>query len=38
MIVSADDYEGAVEVVRACPAAHSPGASLEIRELVGAKM
>ena len=38
MIVSADNYDGAVEVVRACPAAHMPGASLEIRELTGAKM
>jgi hypothetical protein len=38
MIVSADDYEGAVEVVRACPAAQMPGAALEIRELTGAKM
>jgi hypothetical protein len=38
MIVSADDYDGAVVVVRACPAAHLPGASLEIRELTGAKM
>src|SRR3954469_2977909 len=38
MIVSADSYDGAVEVVRACPAAQMPGASLEIRELTGAKM
>ena len=38
MIVSAENYDGAVEVVRACPAVHSPGASLEIRELSGAKM
>lgn len=38
MIVSADDYDGAVEVVRACPAAQMPGAALEIRELTGAKM
>jgi hypothetical protein len=38
MIVSADSYDGAVEVVRACPAVHSPGASLEIREMSGAKM
>ncbi len=38
MIVSADDYDGAVEVVRACPAAHMPGVSLEIREMAGAKM
>jgi hypothetical protein len=38
MIVSADDYDGAVEVVRACPAVQAPGAILEIRELMGAKM
>jgi hypothetical protein len=38
MIVSADDYDAAVEVVMACPAAQVPGASLEIRELTGAKM
>ena len=38
MIVSAESYDGAVAVVRACPAAHAPGALLEIRELAGAKM
>ena len=38
MIVSAETYDGAVEVVRACPAVHAPGASLEIREMAGAKM
>src|SRR5258705_9456691 len=38
MIVSAEDYDGAVEVVRACPAVHAPGASLEIREMTGARM
>jgi hypothetical protein len=38
MIVSAETYDGAVEVVRACPAVHAPGASLEIREMTGAKM
>ncbi|HYS09488.1 MAG TPA: YciI family protein [Myxococcales bacterium] len=38
MFVSAEDYDGAVEVVRACPAVHTPGAFLEIRELTGAKM
>jgi hypothetical protein len=38
MIVSAASYDGAVEVVKACPAAQVPGASLEIREMVGAKM
>jgi hypothetical protein len=38
MIVSAENYDGAVEVVRACPAVHAPGVSLEIREMTGAKM
>jgi hypothetical protein len=38
MIVSAEDYERAVEVVRACPAVEAPGARFEIREMVGAKM
>ena len=38
MIVAADGLDGAVEVVRACPAANVPGASLEIRQMTGAKM
>ncbi len=38
MIIGADDYEGAVEVVRAMPGAEAPGASFEIRRLAGAKM
>ena len=38
MIVSAENYDRAVEVVRACPAVHAPGALLEIREMAGAKM
>jgi hypothetical protein len=38
MIVSAESYDGAVAVVRACPAVHAPGALLEVRELAGAKM
>ena len=38
MIISADDYDGAAEVVRACPAVNGPGVSLEIREMSGAKM
>jgi len=38
MIVSAESYDGAVEVARACPAVHAPGVSLEIREMAGAKM
>ena len=38
MIVSAKDIDAAVEVVRACPAVHAPGVSMEIREMSGAKM
>jgi hypothetical protein len=38
MIVAAETYEGAVEIVRACPAVDAPGARLEIRELAGRKM
>jgi hypothetical protein len=38
MIIAAETYDGAVAVVRACPAVHAPGALLEIRELVGAKV
>ena len=38
MIVTVDNYDAAVGVVTACPAAHVPGALLEIRELTGAKM
>ena len=38
MIVSAADYNRAVEVVKACPAAQFPGVALEIREMVGASM
>jgi hypothetical protein len=38
MVVSAESYDAAVEIVRACPAVHAPGASLEIRETAGAKM
>jgi hypothetical protein len=38
MIVAAETYEGAVELVRACPAVDAPGALLEIRELLGRKM
>ena len=38
MIVAAENYDRAVEVVRACPAVHAPGALLEIRETAGAKM
>src|SRR5690348_6815877 len=38
MIVAAETYDGAVELVRACPAVDAPGALLEIRELLGRKM
>jgi hypothetical protein len=38
MIIAAETYDGAVEVVRACPAVDAPGALLEIRELAGRKM
>jgi hypothetical protein len=38
MIVSAESYDRAVELVSACPAVQAPGAALEIREMVGAKM
>jgi hypothetical protein len=38
MIVAADDLDGAVEVVKACPAVQMPGAALEIREMTGASM
>ena len=33
MIVTADDYEGAVAVVKAMPMMQSPGACVEIREM-----
>jgi hypothetical protein len=38
MIVSAENFDGAVEVVRACPAVNMPGVSLEIREMAGRSM
>jgi hypothetical protein len=38
MIISAANYEAAVQVVRACPAVRAPGAVFEIREMAGAKM
>lgn len=38
MIVSAENIDGAVEVVRACPAVNAPGARLEIREMAGRSM
>jgi hypothetical protein len=38
MIVAAESYDGAVAIVRACPAVQSPGALLEIRQMAGAKM
>ena len=38
MIISAENYDGAVKVVQACPAMQAPGATMEIREMAGAKM
>ena len=38
MIVAADDFDGAIEVVKACPASQFPGTAMEIRELSGARM
>jgi len=38
MIVSAENFDGAVEVVRACPVVNIPGVSLEIREMAGRSM
>lgn len=35
MILSTDSYDGAVEVVRACPGLKGPGGSMEIRQLMG---
>ena len=38
MIVSAESFDGAIEVVRACPASQMPGVTLEIREMAGRSM
>jgi hypothetical protein len=38
MIVSAETFDGAVEVVKACPAVQMPGVSMEIREMGGRSM
>ena len=38
MIVSAENFDRAEEVVRACPAVNVPGVSLEIREMAGRSM
>ncbi len=38
MIVSAETFDGAVHVVRACPAVNMPGVSMEIREMAGRSM
>jgi hypothetical protein len=38
MIISAENFDGAVEVVRACPASQMPGVSMEIREMAGRSM
>jgi hypothetical protein len=35
MIVSAESYEGALEVARGCPGVMSPGTSVEVREMSG---
>jgi hypothetical protein len=35
MIVAADSYDRAVEVVRECPGVRMPGSSVEIREIAG---
>jgi hypothetical protein len=34
-IVAADNYDGALEVAKACPVLFAPGASIEVRELAG---
>jgi hypothetical protein len=34
-IVSAKDYDSAVEVAKACPILRAPGARIEVRELAG---
>jgi len=38
MMVAAESYEGAVEVMRACPVVRILGMSLEIRAMTGAKI
>ncbi len=38
MIVAADDYDGAVAVVTACPAMQMPGVAMEVRQLAGRSM
>jgi hypothetical protein len=35
MILAAESYEGAMEVARESPGMKGPGASLEIREMMG---
>jgi hypothetical protein len=35
MIVAADSYDRAIEVVRECPGVMMPGSSVEIREIAG---
>jgi hypothetical protein len=34
-LVSAKDYDAAVEIARACPILRAPGARIEVRELAG---
>ena len=35
MVVTAENYEGALEVARECPGVVRPGSSVEIREITG---
>ena len=36
MVVAAENYDDAIEVVRQCPGVVRPGSSVEIREITGA--
>ena len=38
MIVSAESFERVAEIIRACPPMLAPGVTIEIRELMGARM
>jgi hypothetical protein len=35
MVVAAENYDGALQIVRECPGAVTPGSSVEIREIAG---
>ena len=35
MVVAAESYDGALEIVRGCPGIVGPGSSVEIREIAG---